>query len=125
MQAPRTSGSRVGRQARSLAPQLLPGPGPATEWPDQDPAKAVERATVLVGPPLILTSVVLACGLIVTVFSDLPSLRLFGWLSAFSMLAALAADLLILRPTVTFLDRLALRISSKPFYWECEQKDRK
>jgi predicted RND superfamily exporter protein len=35
--------------------------------PDQDPAIAVERATVLVGPPLILTSVVLACGLIVTV----------------------------------------------------------
>jgi hypothetical protein len=31
------------------------------------------------------------------------SLRLFGWLSAFSMLSALAADLLILRPTITFL----------------------
>jgi uncharacterized protein len=45
------------------------------------------------------------------------ALRLFGWLSAFSMLAALAADLLILRPTVTFLDRLALRVGSKPFYW--------
>jgi predicted RND superfamily exporter protein len=84
--------------------------------PDEDPAIAVERATVLVGPPLILTSVVLACGLVVTVFSDLPSLRLFGWLSAFSMLAALAADLLILRPTVTFLSRLARRIGSKPFY---------
>jgi uncharacterized protein len=86
------------------------------ERPEEDPAKAVERATVLVGPPLILTSVVLACGLIVTVFSDLPSLRLFGWLSAFAMLAALAADLLILRPTVTFLSRLALRIGSRPFY---------
>jgi predicted RND superfamily exporter protein len=65
---------------------------------------------------LILTSVVLACGLIVTVFSDLPSLRLFGWLSAFAMLAALAADLLILRPTVTFLSRLARQIGGKPFY---------
>jgi uncharacterized protein len=86
------------------------------ERPDADPGKAVERATVLVGPPLILTSVVLACGLIVTVFSDLPSLRLFGWLSAFAMLAALAADLLILRPTVTFLSRLARRMSSKSFY---------
>ena len=83
------------------------------ERPDQDPAVAVERATVLVGPPLILTSVVLACGLIVTVFSDLPSLRLFGWLSAFAMLAALAADLLILRPTVTFLSRLARQIGGK------------
>ena len=86
------------------------------ERPDEDPAMAVERATVLVGPPLILTSVVLACGLIVTVFSDLPSLRLFGWLSAFAMLAALAADLLILRPTVTFLSRLARRMTRKPFY---------
>jgi len=86
------------------------------ERPGEDPAMAVERATVLVGPPLILTSVVLACGLIVTVFSDLPSLRLFGWLSAFAMLAALAADLLILRPTVTFLSRLARRMTGKPFY---------
>jgi len=86
------------------------------EQPGQDPAIAVERATVLVGPPLILTSVVLACGLIVTVFSDLPSLRLFGWLSAFAMLAALAADLLILRPTVTFLSRLARRLSAKLSY---------
>ena len=60
--------------------------------------------------------IALTCGLIVTVFSDLPSLRLFGWLSAFAMLAALAADLLILRPTATFLSRLARRIGSKPFY---------
>ncbi|HWG06597.1 MAG TPA: MMPL family transporter [Beijerinckiaceae bacterium] len=70
-----------------------------------DPAIAVERATVLVGPALILTSIVLSCGLAVTVFSNLPSLRLFGWLSAFAMLAALTADLFILRPTITFLMR--------------------
>jgi predicted RND superfamily exporter protein len=77
--------------------------------PDADPAIAVERATVLVGPALILTSVVLACGLAVTVFSDLPSLRLFGWLSAFAMIAALIADLLILRPTATYLFTLTRR----------------
>src|ERR1700760_3088004 len=71
---------------------------------------AVERATVLVGPALILTTVVLACGLVVTVFSDLPSLRLFGWLSAFSMIAALFADLFILRPTSMFLINLSDRI---------------
>ena len=67
---------------------------------------AVERATVLVGPALILTTLVLACGLVVTVFSDLPSLRLFGWLSAFSMVAALVADLFILRPTAMWLINL-------------------
>ncbi|MFO1123979.1 MAG: MMPL family transporter [Methylocystis sp.] len=75
--------------------------------PNDDPGVAVEKATVLVGPALILTSVVLACGLAVTVFSDLPSLRLFGWLSAFAMIAALVADLLILRPTAMFLRRAA------------------
>jgi predicted RND superfamily exporter protein len=75
-------------------------------------AVAVERATVLVGPALILTTVVLACGLVVTVFSDLPSLRLFGWLSAFAMVAALVADLFILRPTAMFLINLSERIRS-------------
>jgi hypothetical protein len=71
---------------------------------------AVERATVLVGPALILTTVVLACGLVVTVFSDLPSLRLFGWLSAFAMISALFADLFILRPTAMFLINLQQRL---------------
>ena len=59
---------------------------------------------------LILTTVVLACGLVVTVFSDLPSLRLFGWLSAFSMVAALVADLFILRPTSMFLINLSEKL---------------
>jgi len=77
--------------------------------PGADPGTAVERATVLVGPALILTSVVLACGLAVTVLSDLPSLRIFGWLSAFAMIAALVADLLILRPTAMYVNQLARR----------------
>jgi hypothetical protein len=75
--------------------------------------QSVERATVLVGPALILTTVVLACGLVVTVFSDLPSLRLFGWLSAFSMIAALVADLFILRPTAMFLINLQHRLQGR------------
>jgi hypothetical protein len=78
--------------------------------PGVSPELAVERATVLVGPALILTTVVLACGLVVTVFSDLPSLRLFGWLSAFSMVSALIADLFILRPTAMFLINLSQRL---------------
>ncbi len=86
--------------------------------PGQDPGIAVERATILVGPALILTSVVLACGLVMTVFSDLPSLRLFGWPGAFAMMAALTADLFILRPTALFLLRLARRAAS----WRDKQK---
>jgi uncharacterized protein len=79
------------------------------ERPGEDAGGAVERATILVGPALILTSVVLACGLIATVLSDLPSLRLFGWLSAFAMISALVADMLILRPTIMSLKRIRLR----------------
>jgi uncharacterized protein len=79
------------------------------ERPGQDIGVIVERATILVGPALILTSVVLASGLAVTVFSDLPSLRLFGWLSALAMLLALTADLLILRPVIMFVRGLTDR----------------
>jgi predicted RND superfamily exporter protein len=83
------------------------------ERPHEDPRGAVERATILVGPALILTSIVLACGLIATVLSDLPSLRLFGWLSAFAMISALVADMLILRPTIMFLRRLTMRLRGR------------
>ncbi|WP_245524372.1 efflux RND transporter permease subunit [Methylobacterium nonmethylotrophicum] len=72
------------------------------------PAHAVAHATILMGPPLILTTVVLSCALAVTVLSNLPMLRLFGWLSALAMLCALAADLLILRPAITLLYSLDL-----------------
>lgn len=89
------------------------------EKPGLDEGKAVERATVLVGPALILTTVVLACGLVVTVFSDLPSLRLFGWLSAFAMIAALIADLFILRPTAMWLISTSNRIKA---WWGSKHK---
>jgi predicted RND superfamily exporter protein len=81
--------------------------------PGEEPGAALQRATVLVGLALILTLVVLACGLAVTVFSDLASLQLFGWLSAFAMLAALIADLTILRPTTMLLYRLAYRVAAR------------
>lgn len=80
---------------------------------DPDPAVGVERATILVGPPLILTSAVLACGLAMTVLSSLPSLRLFGWLSAFAMIAALVADMFMLRPIAMFLSKVVRRMSRR------------
>ncbi|WP_088345967.1 MULTISPECIES: MMPL family transporter [Rhodomicrobium] len=64
--------------------------------PGRDPEAATARAAVLMGPALILTSIVLACGLAVTVFSDLPSLRLFGRLSATTLIAAMVGGLLLL-----------------------------
>ena len=83
--------------------------------PNEDPAIGVRRATVLVGPALILTSLVLAFGLAVTVFSDLPSLRLFGWLSAFTLMAALIGDLLILPATVMLLRTVMQRLRRRKF----------
>jgi uncharacterized protein len=47
----------------------------------------------------------------VTVLSNLPSLRLFGWVSALAIIAALVADLLILRPTIVFLRQVATRLA--------------
>jgi predicted RND superfamily exporter protein len=82
---------------------------------DPDPAVGVRRATVLVGPALILTSIVLVCGLAATAFSNLPMLKTFGWLSAFAMFAALVADLTILRPMMTVLMQLESRLRGRPF----------
>jgi predicted RND superfamily exporter protein len=77
-----------------------------------DPVENIVRASVLVGPALILTTLVLACGLGVTVLSDLPSLRLFGWLSAATLIAALAGDLLILPASVALMRKITNAISS-------------
>ena len=60
------------------------------------PEVAIRRARVLVGPAIILTTIVLAFGLGVTVFSDLPSLRTFGLVCGFTLLASLVADLVFL-----------------------------
>jgi predicted RND superfamily exporter protein len=82
---------------------------------DPDPAVGVRRATVLVGPALILTSVVLVFGLAATAFSNLPMLKTFGWLSAFAMFAALVADLTILRPMMTVFMRWEARLRGHRF----------
>src|ERR1700729_477263 len=78
--------------------------------PDVSAELAGETATVLVGPAVILTPEGMGCGQGVRGFSDLPSLRLFGWLSAFSMISALVADLFILRPTGMFLINLSMKL---------------
>jgi predicted RND superfamily exporter protein len=73
--------------------RLEEGPGVPAEL-------AIRRARVLVGPAIILTTIVLAFGLGVTVFSDLPSLRLFGLVCGATLLASLIADLVFLPATI-------------------------
>jgi predicted RND superfamily exporter protein len=64
------------------------------------PEAAIRRARVLVGPAIILTTIVLAFGLGVTVFSDLPSLRTFGFVCGVTLVASLVADLVFLPATI-------------------------
>lgn len=72
----------------------------------EDPVHAIRRARVLVGPAIILTTAVLALGLGVTLFSDLPSLRLFGGVCALTLLCSLVGDLVFLPATITLYRRL-------------------
>ena len=76
------------------------------ERPGIDPAVAAHRATLLMGPALILTSAVLACGLAITVFSDLPSLRIFGRLSATTLIAAMFGGLFLLPACMLLVKRV-------------------
>jgi hypothetical protein len=73
---------------------------------DARPDEATARAVELIGPALIVTTIVLACGLAVTVFSDLPSLRLFGRLSATTLIAAMAGGLLLLPASMLIVKRM-------------------
>ena len=57
---------------------------------------SIVRTVRLLGPVLMLTTIVLVLGLAVTAFSGLPSLRMFGWLSAITLFAALIGDILLL-----------------------------
>jgi uncharacterized protein len=67
---------------------------------------AIKRARILVGPAIILTTIVLAFGLGVTVFSDLPTLRTFGIVCAITLAASLIADLVFLPATIMLARRL-------------------
>jgi predicted RND superfamily exporter protein len=59
-------------------------------------AEILEATAHHIGPAVILTTIVLALGLGVTVLSDLPSLRLFGGLTAVCLFASLIGQLVIL-----------------------------
>jgi len=75
------------------------GPGP-------DSARQALMSTVEhIGPAVVLTTIVLAMGLGVTILSDLPSLRLFGRLTAITLFASLVGQLVILPATIALIRR--------------------
>ncbi len=61
-----------------------------------DQSVAVHNTLTHIGPVLMLTTMVLVCGLAVTILSELPSMRQFGGLAMTTLFAALIADLFIL-----------------------------
>lgn len=67
----------------------------------RSPQDALARTARIIGPVLILTTIILALGLGVTILSNLPSLRVFGQLSGATLFAALLAQLVILPASVT------------------------
>jgi predicted RND superfamily exporter protein len=58
-----------------------------------------------IGPAVVLTTIVLALGLGVTMLSDLPSLRLFGQLAGICLVASLIGQLIILPATIALFRR--------------------
>lgn len=79
------------------------GGGPGT-------AKAALMATAHhIGPAVVLTTIVLALGLGVTILSDLPSLRLFGRLTGVCLFASLIAQLVILPASIALYRRYVPR----------------
>ena len=62
-----------------------------------------------IGPAVVLTTIVLALGLGVTMLSDLPSLRLFGRLAGVCLFASLIAQLVILPATIALYRRYVPR----------------
>jgi len=70
------------------------------------PEKAVRQTLFVVGPVLVLTTIVLVLGLAVTVFSAVPPTQLFGRLAMTMLVAALIADLLLLPAIILTLRKL-------------------
>ncbi len=71
------------------------------------------RTMDVIGPVMILTTIVLILGLSVTIFSGSPSLRLFGWLNAVTLSAALLAVLVFLPASMATIRKLRGR-AKKP-----------
>ncbi|WP_072377145.1 MMPL family transporter [Hyphomicrobium sp. NDB2Meth4] len=83
---------------------------------------ALMRAAHHIGPPVVLTTIVLALGLGVTMLSHLPSLRLFGELAGVCLFASLIGQLVIL-PSVLMVGRRLLPRRAKASADEAVQKE--
>ncbi len=65
----------------------------------------MKRTAHHIGPAVVLTTIVLALGLGVTMLSHLPSLRLFGELAAACLFVSLICQLVVLPATIALYRR--------------------
>ena len=77
-----------------------------------DVADAVAQTVRRIGPVLMLTTVVLVLGIGVTLFSDVPSNRLFGQLSGVILVSALVADVVFLPALIQAVGRIRTRLAA-------------
>ncbi|MGI9381919.1 MAG: efflux RND transporter permease subunit [Methyloligellaceae bacterium] len=70
----------------------------------QPPPEALSATITIIGPVLIVSTVVLACGVGATVLSELPMVRLYGQVSIIVLVTALIGDLLFLPAIVHIVD---------------------
>lgn len=66
-------------------------------------AEAIRRSIETVGSALVTSTVILVVGLAILLTSDLPTMRLFGVLTALTLVAALIADLILLPATLAWI----------------------
>lgn len=67
---------------------------------------AVHETIVRIGPVLVLTTIVLVLGMSVTMFSQLPPMRVFGQLSMTMLTAAVVADIFFLPAIILSVKKL-------------------
>jgi predicted RND superfamily exporter protein len=76
------------------------------------PLEAVTIAIHRIGPVMIITTIVLVCGVGVTVFGQMPQTRIFGAIVIATLFSALAADLFFLPALILVLEKIRSRFSS-------------
>ncbi|MEZ5812931.1 MAG: MMPL family transporter [Rhizobiaceae bacterium] len=74
-----------------------------------DVGESVRLAVSRIGPVIVLTTLVLVAGIMVTQLGQMPQTRVFGVLCTVTLVFALVADLFLLPATILFLERLKAR----------------
>ena len=79
--------------------------------------EAIAETMKQTGRPIILTSIILSTGFMILVLGSFTPTLCFGLVSAFVLLVALVADLVVLPPALLLLRRLLSVLSVQEWRW--------